>query len=258
MHESAPDLHALETLATSESLPDRAFAASELRRRADSGGDNAVRALYERVRATAARVHAPVRDRIRSGGFDRRALDGALSDAAREHRDHLLEEILGIAYPPLDAGGRAGEVVLDATSGVDEILFMIEHSGLGPGKKLVDLGAGAGKVVLLTATLTGATAEGLEIDSPLVAHANAAAAALGLGNRARFGLVDIRDAELPRAEVYYMYIPLIGAASLVTRLEPTARERRFVLFCQALDLARFPWLRRTGHASYWLEMYASV
>ncbi len=259
MHDVAPDaapaFEILEQLVTSTDIRDRAFAASALSLCHQPEDRGRVAALYERVRETARTQHAVVRDRIRDRTLDGPAFLADLGRAPLELRDHLVEEILGIAYPPLELAPLPPDAVHYCPSGLAEILFTLEHGDLGAGATFVDLGSGLGKVVLLVALLTGARAFGVEIDPELVSHARAAARALDLGN-AHFALADMREAALPPADVYYMYSPVVrGAAAIVARLEPVARERRIRVFSQALDLTELPWLRPGKAESYWLQMY---
>jgi SAM-dependent methyltransferase len=257
MERDAPGVAVLSQLATSREIADRAFASSALAFRPDAVSSDEVAHVYERIRETARREHAGVRTRMRDGSLDRNALLEELRRAPLELRDHLIEEILDIAYPPLGELAPARDSMPYCPSGLGEILFTLEHSGLGPGKTLVDLGSGLGKVVLLAALLTGAEAWGLEIEPSLVAHARNAAATLGL-DRAHFVQGDIRDAELPPADTYYLFIPLHRSADVVERLAPIAGARQIRVFSQPLDEKRVPFLRATGAMSYWLTMYESA
>jgi SAM-dependent methyltransferase len=256
MERDAPGLAVLSQLATSRNIGDRAFASSALAFRPGAASSDDMAGVYERIRETARREHADVRARIRDGTLDRRALLEELRQAPLEMRDHLIEEILDIAYPPLEELGRTRDSMPYCPSGLGEILFTLERSDLGPGKTLVDLGSGLGKVVLLAALLTGAEAYGLEIEPSLVAHARKAAAALGLDG-AHFVQGDIRNAELPPADTYYLFIPLHRSADVVERLAPIAAERPIRVFSQPLDEKHVPFLRATGAMSYWLTMYES-
>jgi SAM-dependent methyltransferase len=256
MQNDAPALVTLEKLATSADIRDRAFAASALalRRRAEDSAE--VARLYDRIRATAQHAHRDLRQRIRDKSLDRRDLLAQLQETPLEIRDHLIEEILDVAYPPLEETALR-EVIHYAPSGLSEILFTIENAGLRPGKSFVDLGSGLGKVVLLVALLTGAQAYGVELDSRRAGHARAAAEALELDN-ARFLDGDIRDVPLPLADVYYMYIPLMRSGAVAERLMRIAARKKIVLFAQPLDLTHLPWLKASTAASYWLEMYEGV
>jgi precorrin-6B methylase 2 len=254
---SAPSLEELARLVDSSALSDRAFAASLLQLRAATTPGRELASLYERVRRSGALAHAELRAQIRSGHFERASFFRELEALPLELRDHWVEEVLGIAYPPLAPQMLPRELITYSPTGVAEIRFLLEQGDLAPGRVLVDLGSGLGKVVLLVALLTGAQAIGIELDAELVAGARSAAAALGLQG-ASFLHADLRDVPLPEADVYYMFIPLARSSEILRRLEPLARRKRIVLFSQELDLAQAPWLRRTGAGSYWLERFESV
>ena len=255
MNSDEPSLITLERLATSADIRDRAFAASALCLRRHAVADRAeIVAVYERIRETAALEHAEVRARIRSGTLDTRAFLAQLREAPPNIRDHLVEEVLGIAYPPLEDHSLPHDASWYSPSGLSEILFTLERADLGPGKTFVDLGSGLGKVVLLVALLSGASAHGVELDPELAVQAQAAARSLNLDN-AHFIAGDIRESPLPTADVYYMFIPLSRSADVASRIREFAGERRILLFSQTLDLKRLPWLRSAKAASYWLEMY---
>jgi SAM-dependent methyltransferase len=250
-----PDLAALEPLVTSADIRDRAFAAGALLLARRAENRDAVARLRARLHETARNQHAELQDRIRRGTLDRRAFASMLAEAPAEVRDHLAEEILDIAYPP--EGALPAADVLDAPSGVAEILFAVEQAGLDREKTFVDLGSGAGKVVLLVAILTGATSIGMELDPRLLGEASRAAGWLGLSS-ARFVAGDIRQAPLPMADVYYMHIPFAGSEEVVDRLAAVAAHRKIRLLSQAIDLRRFPWLAARGTGRYWLEVYEAT
>jgi len=254
MQDDAPAFATLERLASSTDIRDRAFAASVLSLRRHALDAAQVAGLYERIRERARTGHARVRRRICEGTLDRRAFVAHLREASFEIRDHLVEEILDIAYPPLEETPHLREVVPYCPSGLAEILFMLAHANLGPESTFVDLGSGLGKVVLLVALLTGARACGVELDPQLVSQARSAARSLRLDD-AHFIEGDIRECPLPQADVYYMYSPMTHPTPVVARLEEFARERSLFLFSQALDLTELPWLRARNAASYWLEKY---
>lgn len=252
-----PTLDQLELLAGSADIRDRAFAASSLMLRRNMVDTPRLGALYESIRRTARAEHAALHDAIGRGQLDAEALHERLQTVAPELRDHFVEELLDVAYPPLPTQPRSSDVTRHSPSGIAELLFMLEHARLGPEQALVDLGCGFGKVVLLTAMLTGARAYGIDLDQRLVDHARGAARRLKL-DRVELSAGDICEAPLPEADVYYMFIPFLRSADVVARLEPIAARRRIVLFSQALELGRTPWLRTTGRGCYWLEMYEST
>jgi SAM-dependent methyltransferase len=241
-----------EQLAKSTNIGDRAFAASVLG--LGPIATDRERAAYRRVRETALAAHASLRAQIRAGTLDARAFIARLCAEPAENRDQLVEEILDIAYPPCELLTGTQQVGGYSPSGIDELLFMLDQAKLGPGQTFVDLGSGLGKVVLLVALLTGARAIGLEHDSGLVAHARAAAGALGLTGTS-FIAGDLRETALPVADAYYMFMPSADSADIVARLAPLAATRDFLLFSQRLDPERFPWLGARGSSYYWLECY---
>ena len=257
MHADAPSLDALERLAESADVRDRAFAASVLTLRRDAEDADRAGALYERIRETARREHAAVRRGIADGTLDAPRLRALIAAAPEDIRDHLVEEILDIAYPPLDLSPLAPGSVHYCPSALSEILFTIDHANLGADNTFVDLGSGLGKVVLLVALLTGAHAYGVEIDPVLVARARSVARALHI-DRADFILGDTLAVPLPRGDVYYMYIPTDRSTDLVGRLRPAFDERRALLFAQALDVERLAWLRDAGPSTDWLHVYTSA
>jgi SAM-dependent methyltransferase len=254
MHDDAPSFDALERLGTSADIRDRAFAASTLSLRRYAEDRDRAAALYERIRETARDQHAEVRQRIREGALDKQAFLAQLRETSIETRDHLVEEILDVAYPPLEEAPLRRDAVHYCPSGLAEILVAVESANLGPDKTFVDLGSGLGKVALLVALLTGARAYGLEIDPTLVAHARSAARSLGLDN-VRFIEGDTLVAPLPRADVYYMYIPVTRPEAVVRRLLPFTAERKTFVLSQPLDLKMLPWLRAGDAASSWLQVY---
>ena len=252
--DDAPTLDAIEQLTTSADVGDRAFAASVLSIRGHLDDSERIGALYERLRGRSRSHHEEDRRRIREGTLDREAFKARLLATPLATRDHVLEEILDIAYPPLVEPPQRPDAIPYCPSGLAEIQFMLANAGLGPRSTFVDLGSGLGKVPMLVALLTGARAYGVELDPDLVHRARSAAHALGLDS-VRFIEGDIRNVPLPPADVYYMYIPLTDSAPVVERLMSCAADRRMLLFSQALNLTKHPWLRARGSSSYWLEMY---
>jgi SAM-dependent methyltransferase len=254
MPNDEPRLEVLWRLARSRDVADRAFASSALVLCAPENDPDEITELYELIRETASREHADVRGRIQDGNFDRGAFIAELEKWPLATRDHLVEEILDIAYPPLERHGRPSDASRYAPSGIREISFTLAHADVEPGTTLVDLGSGFGKVVLLTALLTDADAYGLELDPRLVAHAKAAASSLGL-TRAHFLRADLREVDLPKADTYYQFIPFDRPADVIARLAPLAAVHAFQVFSQPLDERRVPFLRATVPSSYWLTRY---
>lgn len=228
------------------SAADRAFADGVIRmRRAELGH------LHPRLQARANEAHAELRGRIAGGlrGPELRALFEAAPD-----RDHFVEEVLGIAYPPLEEQALGPELTPYMPSGYAEILHAIDATGLARGQRFVDVGAGLGKAVLLAELLTDAECTGLELDPTLARLASDAAAALGL--RARVTCGDARTAPLPPVDVMFLYLPFTGSVLA----EVLARIACRYLCAGPLDAAKHPRLadlRAVGEPRSWLQVYAA-
>jgi len=76
-----------------------------------------------------------------------------------------------------------------------------------PGLRVLDVGAGAGKLCLVGAIVTGATWWGIEQDAVLVAAANRAAWALGVEHRTRFVHGDGSRLAWDEFDAFYFYNP---------------------------------------------------
>ncbi|HET7502380.1 MAG TPA: hypothetical protein VFK02_15280 [Kofleriaceae bacterium] len=76
-----------------------------------------------------------------------------------------------------------------------------------PGERVLDVGAGPGKVCLVGAIVTGATWWGIEQDAVLVAAANLAAWALGVEHRTRFVHGDGSRLGWEDFDAFYFYNP---------------------------------------------------
>jgi hypothetical protein len=171
-------------------------------------------------------------------------------------RDAAVEERLGIAGDGAHAAAPGEHLVGYHASGVAPIVRALVEVPVLPQDVLVDLGSGLGKVVLLTAILTGATARGIELQPALVERARACAALLGVD--ARFVADDARDARLDDGTVFFLYVPFTGPvlATVLERLRAVAARRAIVVCTLGVDL-RAPWLVRRGVDAFWLAIYDS-
>jgi protein-L-isoaspartate O-methyltransferase len=211
--------------------------------------------VLDALRAASRQSHSQLRARIASGELTRARLREVLDAAPRLERDHFVEEMLGIAYPPLDEGAPGTDLMSYAPSGYDEIVHAFEQSRLAAGDRLLDLGAGLGKVVMLAQLLTGAASVGIEYDTQLCDLGNEACRELGLqGERLR--AQDARELGSFDADVVFMYLPFSGEvlASVMARLLADVRPR--YLCTGALDLSRYPELSPVGPPQSWLNVYA--
>lgn len=104
---------------------------------------------------------------------------------------------------------------------------MLRMADVQPGQKVVDLGAGDGRIVIASARLPGVQAIGVEIDPIRCLAANGLIALCGLRGTARVYWANMFDFDLSDADVVTLYLWRSTnrklAPSLVERLRPGAR-----------------------------------
>lgn len=215
--------------------------------------------LHEVVVRAALRARHEVRRAISDADLRGEALRAHFDALPPLERDHGVEEVLGIAYPPLEEREMPREMIAYQPSGYDEIVHALDTTALGPEGRFVDVGSGMGKAVLLAALLSGAEAVGIERDPTLHDHARRAARDLSV-ERARFVNADASEAGLDDADVYFLYIPFTGAVLegfLARLLEARGRgtPRRRHLCAGAIDVERHPSLAIAGTPSSWMHVY---
>jgi SAM-dependent methyltransferase len=262
MHPVGPDDAELRALLDHGDARDRAFVDAMTRLRWARAGDPSARAVLEALhvgaRDAALRAHREIRAAIASGHLRGPALRERFESIAPLERDHWVEEVLGVAYPPLDEPRLAHEQIGHTTSGYDEIVHAFDATGLGPGDRFLDVGSGAGKAVMLAALLTGARAFGVEREATLDALARRAVGELALDAQITLRQADAREATLDEAEVVFLYLPFTGAslATVIEKLARRPRDARRFLCAGALDAARWPELVAVGAPRSWLQVYA--
>lgn len=246
---------------------DRAFVDALVRMRWARSQDAGQRAelgqLHVALQAAALRSHALLRQQISEGRMRGGALRGLFDGMPLFERDHFVEEVLGIAYPPLEEPAlRTSEHMTYAPSGYDEIVHAFELTQLGSGDRFLDLGSGLGKVVLLAALLTGAESAGVECDTQLCELGRTAAVTLNVSS-AQLLAGDARAVSTKDADVVFMYLPFAGEV-LVRVMErvlsdvhqPRARDRPRYLCTGPLDPRQYPQLAPVGAGRSWLNVYA--
>ncbi len=211
-------------------------------------------ALHASLRAVSLRCHTAIREAIAEGSLRGVDLRRRFDEAPAFARDHFVEEVLGIAYPPLDEPDLGPELLAYAPSGYDEIVYALDATALGREGSFVDLGSGTGKAVMLAELLTGARCAGIECNAAL--HALAGTASRSLGLRAVFRLADVRDAAIDDSDVVFMYLPFTGSvlASVIARVIEQRRHR--FLCAGAVDTTRYRELVAAGTPQSWLHVYA--
>jgi len=106
---------------------------------------------------------------------------------------------------------------------------MIELAALGPDQKLFDLGAGDGRLVIMAAQETGASAVGVEIRDDLVERARSEIKKLNLEGRVRMIHGDFFNVDLQDADVVTLYLTTSGNERLRPKLERELRKGAKVL-----------------------------
>jgi SAM-dependent methyltransferase len=233
----------------------------EWARTSDEERRSELRDLHDAVRVAANERHAGVRSRIASGALRGRALREHFDEIAMLERDHYVEEVLGIAYPPLDEPALERELVSYSPSGYDEIVHALDMVRLEPGDRFFDIGSGTGKAVMLAALLCDAQGSGIDCNGALIDLARSASAALGIES-ASFVHGDARETPFDDADVFFMYLPFTGRAlaTVMARLLErarldTPRTRRRFLCAGAVDLGRYGDLVLVGSPASWLHVY---
>jgi ubiquinone/menaquinone biosynthesis C-methylase UbiE len=106
-------------------------------------------------------------------------------------RQSIRREVYGDDYP-VEADPRSYVTLT-------ELRAIARDLGVGPGQSIVDLGCGQGGPSLWVARETRAALVGVDLSSVGIARAEARAAELGFGDRARFQVGDITATGLPDA-----------------------------------------------------------
>jgi hypothetical protein len=260
------DLETLHALLEHGDGNDRAFVDAMVRMGWSRTGDARARAelgeLYAAVRTASLRSHEALRTKIAAGTLRGAELRKHFDDVPMLERDHFVEEVLGIAYPPLDEPELGRELVAYTPSGYDEIVHAFDATGLGHGDRFLDIGSGAGKAVMLAALLGHASSSGIECTGPLHEMAENASRALRVDGT-RFANADVRDAALDEADVVFMYVPFTGSvlSAVMARLIDhgrrwPARSRGRFLCAAPLDLPRYRDFAVAGQPKSWLHVYA--
>ena len=104
-----------------------------------------------------------------------------LEQVPEPERDAWLDRAWGLADFPEDDTKLPAGCVPNLPCPVATVLSALRLAQVTSDDIFVDVGSGAGKVVLLARLLTGAESVGLEIQATLVAHARASAERLNLG-----------------------------------------------------------------------------
>ncbi|NOK15577.1 class I SAM-dependent methyltransferase [Corallococcus carmarthensis] len=194
---------------------------------------------------------------IESGALRGDALVELLLSIPALDRDVWLDKLLGFDEPPPDIANLPRGAVPYLPSGVDEILAMVAEVPLRRDDAFVDLGSGLGRVAILAHLLSGARAQGVELQEPLIHLARARCAELALP-LVSFVHANAADAELD-GSVFFLYSPFNGEmlSVVLRRLEDVARRRPIVICAVDFELHGVTWLRARKTSKVSLALYDS-
>jgi AcrR family transcriptional regulator len=163
--------------------------------------------------------------------------------------DALISGVLDLTEPP-DAIELGPEMVFYQPTPARHILDFIERTLPTQADVVMDLGAGLGHVTLLTAICTDAHCIGIELQPGYVASAHQCGQALQVRN-AQFFAQDVREADMSRGTVFYLYTPFTGSI-LRAVLDALRREAagRVIRLCTlgpcTAAVAEESWLKPVG------------
>ena len=172
-------------------------------------------------------------------------------------RDAWVDELFALDPPPPDDPRLPRGAVPYLPCGVEEVLAFLRDAALGPADALVDLGSGAGRMLLLAHLLSDARGTGIEIQQHLVVHARAVTAALGITG-VSFTHGDATAQALDGSH-FFLYAPCNGdmLVRLLARLAEVARRRSIVVGTVGLELD-VPWLVERPTSCRALSLYATA
>jgi len=101
---------------------------------------------------------------------------------------------------------------------------MIQLADLRPGHLLFDLGAGDGRLVIMAAQETGASAVGVEMRDDLIERARSEIKRLNLENRVKMVHGDLFNVDLEEADAVTLYLTTSGNERLRPKLEAELKK----------------------------------
>ena len=202
-----------------------------------------------------------MRERITSAPPTPAVFRAALLEVPPAERDAWVDLVLGLESIPDDGPELPRGCVPYVPCGVDALLRVVEHAGVGVSDVFVDIGAGVGRAAVLVHLSSGASAIGLEIQPALVRVGRAVIARFPA---LRVALIEGDAAVLTRSiadgTVFFLYCPFSGARleTVLDDLEAIARTRQIRVCCVDLPLPPRPWLTLVSPAFEDLAVYSSA
>lgn len=162
-----------------------------------------------------------VREGLRTGAYTGAALRALLerfharsegpAGAAYDFSDGFANAVLGFDDTALQPQVELDpEMVFFQATPVRCVLELISRAQVSDADVFFDVGCGTGKVLMLVALLTGATAVGVELEPAFCDFARGRVAALGL-RRIALRNEDARQADCSDGTVFFLYHPFTGA-----------------------------------------------
>jgi SAM-dependent methyltransferase len=121
-------------------------------------------------------------------------------------RPRLLAWCAACALTAAALPAQALEEVPFVTTPDHVTLEMLRIANVGPTDRVIDLGSGDGRIVIVAAQRYGASGLGVEIVPDLVQQSQDSAAKAGVADRAQFRVQDIFQTDLSAATVITMYL----------------------------------------------------
>lgn len=108
--------------------------------------------------------------------------------------------------PRREAGGQVRPEVPFVSSPLSLVEVMLTLTRVSPEDTVFDLGSGDGRIVILAASLFGASGVGIDIDPERVREATENARTMGVSDRVRFVVGDLFGADISPATVVTLYL----------------------------------------------------
>jgi len=202
-----------------------------------------------------------LRSELREGRVTPATFRAVLAEIAPRDRDQLVDLLWGIDEIAPDDPELPRGCVPYLPCPVASVLAAIQQAGVTSEDVFVDVGSGAGRVVLVAHLETGASCIGLEIQPALAATAQGRADWLHL-NRVRFVGGDAARTirSVTSGTVFFLYCPFSGERlrHFLAGLEDVARTRPIRVCCVDMPLLEAPWLIRLPPASSNIDVYRST
>lgn len=196
---------------------------------------------------------------LERGEHDPARFRASLLGVAPRSRDAWFDLVLGLEEHYDDGGELPRGCVPYIPCAVDTVVQAVDEAEISAADVFVDVGSGVGRVVTLVHLLSGATAVGLEIQSPLVRAARDLASKLRL-SRVSYAHGDASQllGSVPTTSVLFLYCPFSGER--LTRLvdevvEPLARARCLRICTVDLELPARAWISRVPSSSSACALY---